>query len=222
MLSPSGPVLLNIGDLLAVIAFLTMAIGNIVAIQQSSVKRMLAYSSISHAGYLLVAIVSGNDNGASSLMLYSLVYTITNLGAFTVAWLMNRSEGVYSFDDYNGLSSRHPALAGLMALFMISLAGIPPTGGFFGKYYIFYSALRTGNLWLAISMALFSAISVYYYLKIIVHMYMKPTTESSEPIQWGGTVGVGLAICAVVILATGLFPSSWVNLVGTGVKALGM
>ncbi|MCX7835283.1 MAG: NADH-quinone oxidoreductase subunit N [bacterium] len=205
--------------ILKIIAIATMGIGNFVALQQKSVKRMLAYSSISHAGYLMVALVVKSNLGYSSILLYLIVYSVTNLGAFTIAYLVNRkNEGSYSYEDYNGLATKYPVLAMFMALFMISLAGIPPTGGFFVKYYIFYSALKADQLLLAILMALFSAISVYYYLKVIVHMYMKPLPDSYETIKSDTHVTMGLIFSSLIIIIIGVAPSFWLTLTNRSVS----
>ncbi len=213
----------EISDLLALFAILTMIIGNFVALQQSSVKRMLAYSSIAHAGYLLVAVVSASSDGYSALMLYLAAYAATNLGAFTIAYLVNRkNEGNYSFDNFNGLGAKHPYYAMMMAIFMISLAGIPPTGGFMGKYYIFFAAVRSGHLYLAIAMALISVVSVYYYLRVIVHMYMKPAAENYESIDTNKVVGIALLGCVAVILLIGVMPEPWFQWLQASVCAIGM
>lgn len=204
-----------------VLSIATMLIGNVVALQQKSIKRMLAYSSISHAGYLLVAFVSRNDVGYSSILLYFIVYSITNLGAFTIAYLVNRkNEGSYSYDDYNGLASKHPALSLFMAIFMISLAGIPPTGGFFAKYYIFYSAIQSNHVTLAVTMALLSAVSVYYYLKVIVHMYFHPASDNFIAVESNPHIGLGLTFSTILIFGIGIFPSFWLSLVSKSISSL--
>jgi len=214
---------LTSADIISVLAMLTMAVGNFVALRQTSVKRMLAYSSIAHAGYLLVALAAANEDGSSALLLYLAAYSATNLGAFTIAYLINRKvEGQYTFDDYNGLSQKHPFLAAIMTLFMVSLAGIPPTGGFLGKYYIFFAAIRSGRLTLGIVMALLSAVSVFYYLRIVVHMYMKPAADPYEPVKPGYLVQSGLLICGLVILAIGLFPAGWLTWIHDGIHSLVM
>lgn len=207
--------------IIIVVSIASMAVGNLVALQQKSVKRMLAYSSIAHAGYLLVAIVARGDLGYSAILLYLSVYSVTSIGAFTIAYLVNRkNEGDYAYEDYDGLASKYPLLAMFMAIFMVSLAGIPPTGGFFVKYYVFYSALKSGQVLLAILMALFSAVSVFYYLKIIVHMYMKSVPESFEAVNSNSHITLGLTISSIVILFVGVAPSFWLMLTSKSVNSI--
>ncbi|MGH7369621.1 MAG: NADH-quinone oxidoreductase subunit N, partial [Candidatus Methylomirabilaceae bacterium] len=156
-----------------VLAVLTMTLGNLVALVQQNIKRMLAYSSIAHAGYLLVALVAGGASGASSALFYLVVYALMNLGAFAVMIaLQGRGQELLLLADYGGLGFRRPALAACMALFMFSLAGIPPTAGFMGKLYIFSAALEGHYPILAVVGVLNSVISVYYYFRVIVIMYM--------------------------------------------------
>ncbi len=148
--------------ILWVLAVATMTIGNVVAIAQTNIKRMLAYSSIAHAGYLLVALVAANQLGAMSLLYYLLAYTLMNLGAFGVVILVGRKKDSYlNIYDYSGLGAQHPVLAAIMALFMFALAGIPPTAGFVGKFYIFSAAIKAGYIWLAIIGVMNSLVSVY-------------------------------------------------------------
>ncbi|MGD0625339.1 MAG: NADH-quinone oxidoreductase subunit N, partial [Thermodesulfobacteriota bacterium] len=160
--------------ILWVLAVLTMTLGNVVAIAQKNIKRMLAYSSIAHAGYILVAMVAASELGTASVLYYLLAYTFMNLGAFGVVILYGRKgEENINIGDYSGMASKYPLLAAAMAIFMFSLAGIPPTAGFVGKFYIFSAAVKAGYIGLAIIGVLNSALSVYFYLRVTVMMYMR-------------------------------------------------
>jgi len=190
-----------------------------VAIAQTNIKRMLAYSSIAHAGYLLVALVAANQLGAVSLMYYLLAYTLMNLGAFGVVILVGRKKDSYlSIYDYAGLGAQHPALAAAMALFMFALAGIPPTAGFVGKFYIFSAAVKAGFIWLAIIGVMNSVVSVYYYLRITVLMYMKPAEADLGPVSFAPAVTATLLITAAGVLLIGVFPGFIYNLAMNSVK----
>jgi NADH-quinone oxidoreductase subunit N len=202
-----------------VLAVATMTLGNIVAIAQTNIKRMLAYSSIAHAGYLLVALVAANQLGAVSLMYYLLAYTLMNLGAFGVVILVGRKKDSYlSIYDYAGLGAQHPVLAAAMALFMFALAGIPPTAGFVGKFYIFSAAVKAGFIWLAIIGVMNSVVSVYYYLRITVLMYMKPAEADLGPVNFSPTVTATVVITAAGVLLIGVFPGFIYNLAMNSVK----
>lgn len=194
--------------ILSLLAAASMILGNIVAISQTNLKRMLAYSSIAHAGYILTGVASGNALGLQGVMFYLAVYTMMNLGAFGVISLMERDEEKnLTYDEYAGLSSQKPFLAMLMAVFMFSLAGIPPFGGFFAKYYVFAAAVEADLTWLAIVGVLTSLVSVYYYLRLVVIMYFgdKPTVE----VQTLSPVGmVTVVLAAIFVLWFGVFPST--------------
>jgi NADH-quinone oxidoreductase subunit N len=213
VLAPKVIALLSpIREILAVVAALSMILGNLVAISQSNVKRMLAYSSIAHAGYILTGIVAGNLYGSNGVLYYLAAYTVMNVGAFGVLSLLETEGGKHlSFDDYTGLGSTKPFVAGLMALFMFSLAGIPPFAGFFGKYYVFAGAVEAGYTWLAIVGVLMSIVSAYYYLRLVVLMYFRePSGAVPGPLN-GLAVGA-LVLSAAVIVGLGLFPSAVLNL----------
>ncbi|MEW6054373.1 MAG: NADH-quinone oxidoreductase subunit N [Nitrospirota bacterium] len=200
------------------ISILTMAVGNIVALAQTNIKRMLAYSSIAHAGYALIGIITANSEGLASMMNYLMIYTFMNIGAFAVI-IMLRSEGFRgdSIYDYEGLGKTHPLAAMLMLIFMFSLTGIPPTAGFIGKLYIFMSAINAGYTWLVVVAVIFSAISAYFYLRIIMYMYMRePKTDVSLTTSFSN--GVALALTAVVILVVGVFPTALVEFAKAAVK----
>ncbi len=193
------------------IAILTMAVGNIVAISQTNIKRMLAYSSIAHAGYVLLGIIAGTSEGMASVLNYMFIYAFMNIGAFAVV-IMLRSEGFKGDDisDYEGLAKTHPLAAALMLVFMFSLTGIPPTAGFMGKFYLFMSAVSAGYTWLAVTAVIFSAISAYFYLRIVMYMYMKePKTEVQLSVSHG--VALALAITVIAVLFIGVLPSAVIN-----------
>jgi NADH-quinone oxidoreductase subunit N len=205
--------------LLWVLAVATMTIGNITAIAQTNIKRMLAYSSIAHAGYLLVALIAANQLGAVSLLYYLLAYTLMNLGAFGVVILVGRKKDQYlNIYDYSGLAAQHPVLAASMALFMFALAGIPPTAGFVGKFYIFSAAIKAGYIWLAIIGVMNSLVSVYYYLRITVLMYMKPAEADLGPVTFSPAQTAVVAITAAGVLFIGIFPGGLYNLALNAVK----
>jgi NADH-quinone oxidoreductase subunit N len=157
-----------------------MTTGNILALVQLNIKRMLAYSSIAHAGYILVAFVAGGELGVSSALFYLLAYTVMNIGAFAVVLAVEAKEGSNQIADYRGLANRHPYLAAAMTIFMLSLTGIPPTAGFTGKLYIFSAAVAAGQVPLVVIAVLNSLVSVYYYLGIVVAMYMHPSPATEK------------------------------------------
>lgn len=200
-------------DVAAFLAAGSMIVGNLLAIAQQNVKRMLAYSSIAHAGYMLVGIAAGNGTGADGVTFYLVSYLFMNLGALgVVSVLEGREESNLRYDDYAGLSGRSPVLAALMAVFLFSLAGLPPFGGFFGKYFVFVAAIETGQTWLAILGVLASLVGVYYYLRLVVVMYFR---ESELPAEERGPalVVAALAVAALVNLQLGVLPSSVISII---------
>lgn len=192
------------------LSILTMTVGNLVANAQTDVKRMLAYSSIAHAGYLLIALVVGNAAAASAMVLYLLAYTLMTIGAFVVlVFLGNQGETNLTYAGISGLGFRYPWAGAAMVIFMVSLAGLPPTAGFFAKFYLFQAAVDAGYVTLAVIAVLNSVVSVFYYLKVVVAMYMqRQDTEAPEKPR-----NVPLAIClgaaAVGVLVVGIFPGYW-------------
>jgi NADH-quinone oxidoreductase subunit N len=163
---------------LAVIAVLSMLFGSIVAIAQDDIKRMLAYSSIAHAGYMLIGLAAGNPEGISGIIFYLAAYTFMNLGAFgIIALIEGQDEANLKIQDYTGLSNKYPVLAGLTCTVYVLIGRSPPFAGFFGKYYIFIAAVKAELTWLAIAGVLSSAISVYFYLRIIVLMYFRESEK---------------------------------------------
>ena len=167
--------------LFEVLAIVTMTVGNLAALTQTNLKRMLAYSSIAHAGYLLIGVVAGTPRGVTAMLVYLLVYSFMQLGAFAVIIMMRRADVVGDeLKDFSGLAFRNPLAAFAMLLFMLSLGGIPPTAGFMGKFWLFGAAIDSGYVWLAVIGVLNSAISLYYYLRIVVFMYLKKETSGSR------------------------------------------
>jgi len=197
----------KIRDVIAILSVASMILGNVVAISQTNLKRMLAYSSIAHAGYMLIGLAAGNSLGRSGILYYLLAYTFMQIGAFGVVSIIERQEEKnLEIADYAGLGFRKPFLAAMMSLFMFSLAGIPPMAGFFGKYYIFVAAINAGMTWLAIVGVLASLVSVYFYIGVVVSMYFREqeTPQSVEASKMGLTA---LVISSLAIILLGILPS---------------
>jgi NADH-quinone oxidoreductase subunit N len=195
-------------------AVLSMTIGNIGALVQNNVKRLLAYSSIAHAGYLLVAFAAAQTTGISAAIFYAASYAAMNVGAFAiVTHLSGRGERYVTLDDYTGLGRRSPLIAGLLTMFLISLIGIPMTGGFFAKFYVFSASLRSNLIGLTIIGVINSAIAAYYYLRIIVYMYMRDETGKPEAPVPGmpASLGAAVAISLIATLYLGILPSRVLN-----------
>jgi NADH-quinone oxidoreductase subunit N len=194
--------------LVIVLSVLTMALGNLVAIAQRNVKRMLAYSSIAHTGYMLVGLasfqaISNDDIAIASLLFYNFAYTFMNLGAFAiVSWLESHGLG-QTFDDFNGLATTAPLHAAAMAVFLFSLTGVPPLLGFYGKYYVIQAALAANLTWLAIVVVLFSAISAFYYLRLVAAMYFGAPDEQPARVP-ARFFGVGLVAMTLATLTLGI------------------
>ncbi|MFZ5572943.1 MAG: NADH-quinone oxidoreductase subunit N [Thermodesulfobacteriota bacterium] len=200
-----------------VMAVLTMSIGNIIALVQDNIKRMLAYSSIAHAGYILVAFLAGGELGITGILYYLLTYTFMNIGAFALITILGgKGEQRVRVLDYRGLGYRHPYAAVAMSLFLFSLAGIPPTGGFIGKFYIFSAAVKEGYIALTIIGVLNSVVSVYYYLRVTVAMYMQdPDTADAEipATVFSPALVVAILISACGVLSLGIYPSGYAEIV---------
>ena len=198
---------------IAYLAAFTMVVGNLIALVQTNIKRMLSYSSIAHAGYALVGIAAANALGRTGVMYYMLAYTFMQIGAFGVVSVLESKEGKYlEISDYQGLAYKHPVISGLMALFMFSLAGLPPLAGFFGKYYLFASAVSANMTWLAIIGVLASVVSVYYYLGVVVNMYFKEVPEGTTSVVISKLGATALIIAAAAIIELGLTPGYIVSL----------
>ena len=200
---------------LAVIAVASMLFGSIVAISQTNIKRMLAYSSIAHAGYMIIGLAAGNYEGLAGIIFYLAAYTFMNLGAFgIVALIEGKDEANLDINSYAGLGSRNPMLAAMLSIFMFSLAGIPPFAGFFGKYYVFISAIKAHLTWLAIVGVVSSVISVYFYLRIVVLMYFKEP-ESDFKIEFSNTGLLAVVLSVLFVIMLGLAPGSLIDLISS-------
>ena len=193
-------------ELFWILAALTMSIGNISALVQTNVKRMLAFSSVSHAGYLLLGVLLFNLDGISAVLFYLVVYSAMNLGAFSIISIVERDDKGMTFKDYRGLSSKNPLLAIFMALFMVSLAGFPPTAGFIAKYGLLSAAAANGYIWLVIIAVLNTLLSAYYYLRLIVNMYMKKEDDTEE-LKYTIMNQYFVGLLAVIILILGIAPN---------------
>jgi NADH-quinone oxidoreductase subunit N len=201
--------------MLAVVAILTMTVGNLAAINQSNIKRLLAYSSISHAGYMLLGLVAGNERGITGIAVYILVYTFMNLGAFLVLVALRRQKIIGDeMDDISGLMHRSPGYAILMLIFLLSLAGIPPTAGFLGKYYIFQSLIETGHYTLAVIATLYVAVAIYYYFRVVKSMFVGESTEKA-PMASSFGLRVALGAAGVMTMAIGIYPEPFLKLAQT-------
>ena len=194
------------GTMFYVLSVVTMTVGNFAALTQSNLKRMLAYSSIAHAGYLLIGVVSGTARGVTAMLVYLFVYAFMQLGAFAVLALMRRQDVVGDeLKDLNGLFFRQPFAAVAMLLFMLSLGGIPPTAGFMGKFWLFGAAIESGYIWLAVIGVLNSAVSLYYYIRIVVYMMLKNEPAGSEPRQ-SPALAFAMVAAVVATLLLGVYP----------------
>ena len=207
-LSAFEPLNAQWGPVLWAVAAATMIVGTVVGVAQSNVKRMLAYSSIAHAGYLLVALLAANDIGKGAVLFYLLAYAVTNLGAFgVIAVLDNADRPNDRVRDYAGLWNDHPALAALMTIFLLSLGGFPPLAGFIAKWYVFSAAVKAGYTWLAILGVLTSVVAVFFYLRIVVMMYMTPSDQPAQFPAVPKIAGFALAVSAVLVFYLGILPT---------------
>lgn len=198
--------------ILAGAALLSMTIGNIAAVTQTNTKRLLAYSSINHAGYILLGVVAGNQTGIQGVLVYTLVYVFMTLGAFLVLTVLCRETTTgEDINDLHGLMRRSPAHAIWMLIFLLSLAGIPPTAGFIGKYFIFLSLIETGHYWLAAAAAVYVAVAIYYYFRIVKSMFVEK--EETEMPALSLSVGTRVALLAtgVMTLGIGVYPEPFVK-----------
>ena len=192
-------------NLFWILAALSMTVGNISALVQSNVKRMLAFSSVSHAGYILIGVLVFNSNGISAVLFYFAVYSAMNLGAFSIISIVEKDDKGMKFNDYRGLATKYPWLALSMAIFMVSLAGFPPTAGFIAKYGLLSAAAANGFIWLVIIAVVNTLLSAYYYLRLIVNMYMKNEEETVES-TYRGINQVFIGLLAFMILLLGILP----------------
>ena len=197
---------------LAAVSIATMVWGNVAALTQQNVKRMLAYSSIAHAGYILIGVLAISELGSWALVYYLLAYSFITLGTFATVIVLERKEYAgETFEDYAGLASRSPFLAAMMLVFMLALTGIPPTGGFFGKFFLFAAAVQTGWTWVAIVGVLMSAVSLFYYFRVVMFMYQSSSTEDTPaPFREPALMGA-IVLCCVVTLILGLYPGPFID-----------
>lgn len=203
----------NFTTVLWILSVLTMTWGNIMAISQSNIKRMLAYSSIAHAGYVMIALTVGGKEGLAAGMFYLLAYTIINIGAFAVIVLFaGHREKLENISDYAGFGIRYPFPAIALTVFMLALAGFPATAGFLGKYKIFLAAINSGFIWLAIIGIANSLISVWYYIGVVVTMYMRPEGERSTKVILSPSILVAILVSLFGTLQLGLYPSALLDL----------
>jgi NADH-quinone oxidoreductase subunit N len=204
-----------------VIAAATMIVGTVLGVAQTSLKRMLAYSSIAHGGYLLIGLVAGHDIGKAAILYYLAAYALTNLGAFgVIALLGSRERANDDLRDYAGLWYSHPSLAALMTICLLSLGGFPPTAGFIGKWYIFSAAISYDYYWLAIIGVLSSVVSVFFYLRIVVMMYMHERDARPVPAPLTAVAVAALAISVIGILYLGILPAQVMQLAGASVSTI--
>ncbi len=214
----------NWENLFWTLAVLTMTVGNLMALRQNEVKRMLAYSSIAHAGYVLVAITVGSTSAISGVIFYSCAYALMGTGAFGILTIRDAGRLPTTFDDLAGYAKRNPTLALLMSLFIFSLVGLPLTGGFIGKFQIFSAALERGWIWLTVIGILNSALSVYYYLRVVMFMYMREGALPDGTVVSSGNTSrfalTGLLLTALAVVYLGIFPDQILELASLSILAL--
>ncbi len=212
------PLVVEWSSMLAILAILSIAIGNLSAIAQTNIKRMFAYSTIAHMGYLLLGVLSGNIEGYSSAMFYAVTYVLMTLGGFGMIMLMSR-EGFEAdnLSDYKGLNQRSPWLAFMMLLLMFSMAGVPPTVGFYAKFSVLQSVVQTGHIPLAIIAVLFSLVGAFFYLRVVKLMYFD-TPESHEPIQYQADTSLLITFNGLGVLFLGILPSTLMSICAVSVQ----
>jgi NADH-quinone oxidoreductase subunit N len=204
------------------LSVVTMTVGNIAALTQGNIKRMLAYSSIAHAGYILIGVVSGTPRGVSAMLIYLFIYLFTQIGAFAVVVLLRRRDVIGDeLKDMSGLYFRSPAAAMAMLVFMLSLGGIPPTAGFMGKFWLFGAAIEAGYVWLAVIGVLNSAISLYYYVRVVVFMWIKGEGVGS-PIVVSPAMATALTVTVFATIVLGIFPRPLFELAEASARTLGV
>jgi NADH-quinone oxidoreductase subunit N len=220
-LSPLEPLKDQWIPVLVVIAAATMIVGTLVGVVQTNVKRMLAYSSIGHAGYLMLGIIATTNTGKAAVLFYLLTYAVTNMGALGIVALLGTPQKPHDeLRDFAGLWKSRPGLAALMTLFLLSLGGFPPTAGFIGKWYIFSAAVERGHYWLAIIGVLTSVVSVFFYLRVVVMMYMAERDGAQEPARVTGFGMVALALSIVVIFYLGILPTPVLDFAGKSIATI--
>ena len=208
-------------QVVVLLSVLTMTIGNLVAIWQNNLKRLLAYSSIAHAGYMLMGLVVLSNDGISAIMLYFVIYLFMNLGAFYVVMLIANKTGSEDIEDYKGLGARAPFLTVALAIFLISLTGLPPTAGFIGKLYLFAALLNHGWVWLAVVGALNSVIALYYYVRVLRNTFLRSAQQPGPALETSRLEGVLVLVMLVPTLVLGLYFTPLVQLAQASVKIFG-
>jgi NADH-quinone oxidoreductase subunit N len=196
---------------LAAMAVATMTLGNLLAIAQKNIKRLLAYSSIAHAGYALIGLVALSAFGAASMVFYLLAYVVTNLTAFAIVILFSRSTGSDEIADYAGLSRRNPWLALALMVAMLSLAGMPPLAGFVAKVFIFAAAVESGWIWLAFIGVINAIIGLYYYLTVLKVVYLYRSQEEDQPLPVPRSYALAIGVCVAAILVVGTVSNPWLD-----------
>jgi NADH-quinone oxidoreductase subunit N len=220
-LSSLEPTITDWAPVLWVISAATMIVGTVVGVAQTSLKRMLAYSSIAHGGYLLAGLVAGNDVGKAAILFYLAAYAVTNLGAFgVIALLGSRERANDDLRDYAGLWHTHPALTALMTMFLLSLGGFPPTAGFIAKWYVFSAAIGAGYYGLAIIGVLSSVVSVFFYLRIVVMMFMTERDARPVPPAISGVALFGLVLSLIGVLYLGILPTAVIDLAQASISTI--
>ena len=203
--------------ILAILSVLTMTLGNLVAIWQNNLKRLLAYSSIAHAGYMLMGVVVLSDKGLAAVLIYFVVYLFMNLGAFYVVMLVANKTGSEDIDSYKGMGYRSPLIGVAMVIFFISLTGIPPTAGFIGKLFLFVALLDAKWIWLAVVGALNSVISLYYYIRVLRNMFLRDPEEAAGQIQFSTSQVILLFVLLIPTLLFGIYYSPIVDLANASI-----
>jgi NADH-quinone oxidoreductase subunit N len=210
------------GAFFYVLSVVTMTVGNIAALTQTNIKRLLAYSSIAHAGYVLIGIVAGTTRGVTAALVYMMVYAFMQLGAFAIVVMLRRRDVIGDqLKDLAGLSATHPAAAVAMLIFMLSLGGIPPTAGFMGKFWVFGAAIESGYIWLALIGVLNSAISLYYYVRVIVSMYVTTPEETAVTFRLSPGIVAVLVLMVAGTLAFGVYPQALFEFAEMSAASLG-
>lgn len=208
-------------QVVGVLSVLTMTLGNLVAIWQNNLKRLLAYSSIAHAGYMLMGVVVLSNDGLSAIMIYFVVYLFMNLGAFYVVMLVANKTGSEDIEDYKGLGARAPLLTASLAIFLVSLTGLPPTAGFIGKLYLFAALINNGWVWLAIVGALNSVISLYYYVRVFRNMYLRDDAKPGPALSFTRLQTATVLILVIPTILLGLYFTPLVELAQASVGIFG-
>ena len=207
---------------LVILSVLTMTLGNLVAVWQDNLKRLLAYSSIAHAGYMLMGVVLLSDKGIAAVLIYFIMYLFMNLGAFYVVMLVANKTGSEDINDYRGLGYRSPIIGVSMALFLVSLTGLPPTAGFVGKFYLFAAVLDAKWIWLAIVGAINTVISLYYYARVLRYIFLREPEDQSGPLHVLRMEGLILLALAVPTLLFGLYFAPIVDLANASIQMFGL